>query len=126
MLGITDRQKEVLDFIVGYTMTNMQFPTIRRICVFLGATGTNSAMSHINALRAKGFLGTRQGAASRKGFYLTDMTKEIYKVAVTFTTPVKIWSDAPAPAVNWTYKDDANAYRKRWNQSSPVRRVSDV
>lgn len=53
---ITERQRDVLNFFVDSVIEKMRPPTIREICGLLGASGTNSAVTHLKALERKGYL----------------------------------------------------------------------
>ena len=55
MKGITDRQKEVLDFIANFTEENVCPPTVREIGDHFGIS-LRAVQDHIAALQKKGFI----------------------------------------------------------------------
>lgn len=59
---LTDRQKEVFDFLKSYTDEEGYPPTIRDICSEFGFSSTNAASRHLNALEKKGWI-ERNGSA---------------------------------------------------------------
>lgn len=64
MQGLTDRQKEILDFISRRIEEQGYPPTIREIGEFMGIRSTNGVNDHLKALERKGFL-KREGLKSR-------------------------------------------------------------
>jgi repressor LexA len=60
-MGITDRQKEVLDFIGAFQAREGFPPSIREICRALGLTSPGSLSKHLRALEAEGFLNSIPG-----------------------------------------------------------------
>ena len=59
MKQITDRQKEVLEFIADFTETNVYPPTVREISEHFGIS-LRAVQDHIAALQKKGYLTTEQ------------------------------------------------------------------
>lgn len=59
MKQITDRQKEVLEFIADFTETNVYPPTVREISEYFGIS-LRAVQDHIAALQKKGYLTTEQ------------------------------------------------------------------
>ncbi|MBD5399990.1 MAG: transcriptional repressor LexA [Treponema sp.] len=59
MKQITDRQKEVLDFIATFTEENVYPPTVREISEHFGIS-LRAVQDHISALQKKGYLSTEQ------------------------------------------------------------------
>ena len=59
MKQITERQKEVLDFIADFTETNVYPPTVREISEHFGIS-LRAVQDHIAALQKKGYLTTEQ------------------------------------------------------------------
>ncbi len=55
-MGITDRQKEVLDFIEAFQAREGFPPSIREICKAMGLTSPGSLLKHLRALENQGFL----------------------------------------------------------------------
>ena len=55
MIGLTDRQAEVLGFIDSFTKRHSYAPTIREIGEHFHMSG-KAAFDHITALKRKGFL----------------------------------------------------------------------
>ena len=62
MKGITDRQKEVLNYISAYTEENSYPPTVRDISDHFGIS-LRAVQDHILALQKKGFLSQSQKKA---------------------------------------------------------------
>jgi hypothetical protein len=55
MLGLTDKQKMILDFLVGYTVTNLSFPTIRRVARHIKIKSSTGVLNYYCALAKRGF-----------------------------------------------------------------------
>lgn len=53
---ITDRQKEILCFLVQYTFEHLYQPTIREMCERFNLTSTNGMAEHLRALEHKGYI----------------------------------------------------------------------
>ncbi len=68
MENLTDRQKQVLDFITGYIEKNGYPPALRDIAAHLGVNGTFGVMKHLDALEKKGYV--RRGSGSSRGIAL--------------------------------------------------------
>lgn len=64
MQGLTDRQREILEFITRRIEEQGYPPTIREIGEFMGIRSTNGVNDHLKALERKGFL-KREGLKSR-------------------------------------------------------------
>ena len=64
MQGLTDRQKEILEFITRRIEDQGYPPTIREIGEFMGIRSTNGVNDHLKALERKGFL-KRENLKSR-------------------------------------------------------------
>lgn len=73
MREITERQKEVLDFISGYVHTHAYPPTIREVAEFFSIS-IKGATDHIVALKKKGFL--KQGDKKSRTIELVKTGKE--------------------------------------------------
>ena len=56
MKGLTDRQKQILDFITVYIADRGYPPTIREIGKEMGIRSTNGVNDHLKALERKGYL----------------------------------------------------------------------
>lgn len=56
MTELTERQREVLDFIKTSTNNAGRPPTLREICIALGFKSTNAANDHLLALERKGYI----------------------------------------------------------------------
>ncbi|KAA0894216.1 transcriptional repressor LexA [Oryzomonas rubra] len=63
MIQLTDRQQEVLDFIISYQAEHGSSPTLREISAGIGTAGTAPAMVHLKALVKKGYLQHRKGSS---------------------------------------------------------------
>ncbi len=53
---LTDKQRNVLEFITEFSRDNGMPPTLREISAYIGTKGTVSALRHIEALEKKGFI----------------------------------------------------------------------
>ncbi len=62
MKNITNRQKEILDFITNYIKDNSFPPTYREIGYAFGITSTFGVKRHIDALNKKGYLNTESNS----------------------------------------------------------------
>jgi repressor LexA len=65
---LTDRQKQVLDFITGYVEKNGYPPALRDIAAHLAINGTFGVMKHLDALERKGYI--RRGSGDSRGIAL--------------------------------------------------------
>jgi len=54
MDGLTDRQREILEFVRGYAMARGYWPSFREIQKHFGFKSTNAVMGHLRALESKG------------------------------------------------------------------------
>ena len=59
MQPLTDRQRQVLDFIAGSLDRNGCPPTLREISDHISTKGTATAMAHLEALERKGYVQSR-------------------------------------------------------------------
>ena len=69
MNNLTQRQKQVLDFIIQFIETNGAPPTLREIAGHIGTNGTVTALRHVEAIAKKGYLKRREGFS--RGIVLT-------------------------------------------------------
>ncbi len=69
MENLTQRQQQVLDFIIQFIEANGAPPTLREISAHIGTCGTVTALHHIEAIEKKGYLRRREG--SSRGIVLT-------------------------------------------------------
>ena len=53
---LTERQQEILDYMKDFFCENQGFPTIREIGLEFGIRSPNGVMTHLKALRRKGYL----------------------------------------------------------------------
>lgn len=67
---LTERQKQVRDFIAAFSSTNGYGPSVRDIGKALGINSPNGVMCHIKALRDKNAIADSRGIA--RGFRATD------------------------------------------------------
>lgn len=56
--GLTDRQREVRDYVLGYWAENGYGPSYRDICAHFGFSGPGAVVGHIRALVRKGVIET--------------------------------------------------------------------
>lgn len=64
-MKLTKGQQGALAFIARYVGEHGYPPTMREVCVHLGATSTNAAATHIKALIDKGAVFRKERNASR-------------------------------------------------------------
>ena len=62
-LPITDRQREVFDFISAYCTRHGYGPTIREIMAHFGFSTTNAVTCHLRPLRKRGWLSWIDGTS---------------------------------------------------------------
>lgn len=65
---LTERQKEILDFLREFMGGEGYPPSLREICARFGINGPQNAAKHLDALEKKGFI--RRKAASSRGIEL--------------------------------------------------------
>jgi repressor LexA len=63
MQPLTERQRQVLDFIISYSDQYCCPPTLREISEHIGIKGTATAIVHLEALERKGYLSRREGSS---------------------------------------------------------------
>ena len=68
MDNLTERQRQVLDFVTGYIEENGYPPALRDIAAHLGVNGTFGVMKHLDALERKGHV--RRGGGNSRGIAL--------------------------------------------------------
>lgn len=67
---LTDRQRQVLDFVTSYLDEHGCPPTLREISDQIETKGTATAIAHLGALERKGYVQRREG--SSRGIMLTN------------------------------------------------------
>ncbi|MGB0888907.1 MAG: hypothetical protein ACPGWS_01365 [Solirubrobacterales bacterium] len=70
-MGVTTRQKGVLEYVRGYIAQHRRSPTIREIGDHFGIRSPNGVICHLKALRKKGLLDWTPGI-SRSILLITD------------------------------------------------------
>ena len=75
MENLTDRQKQVLDFITGYLEKYGYPPALRDIAGHLGVNGTFGVMKHLAALEKKGYV--RRDSGSSRGVALVQASHSV-------------------------------------------------
>lgn len=75
---ITQKQREVLDFIVSCVQIKNRLPTLREICSEKKYSSTNSATAHIVALCKKGYLDYSDAGSCKNKMSLTEKTRIEY------------------------------------------------
>lgn len=75
MENLTDRQKQVLDFITGYVAKYGYPPALRDIAAHLGINGTLGVMKHLAALEKKGYV--RRDSRSSRGIVLVHAPQSV-------------------------------------------------
>ena len=69
MENLTERQQQVLDFIIQCIEMHGAPPTLREISAHIGTQGTVTALHHVEAIEKKGYLRRKEG--SSRGIVLT-------------------------------------------------------
>ncbi len=93
MKKLTSRQKQVLDFIAGYSESHGFSPTLREISEHIGTSGTVTALRHIEAIEKKGYLQKKEGIS--RGIVLSGRTGNSVSVPIVGTVSAGL----PQPAV---------------------------
>lgn len=60
-IPLTERQREILNWIVAYIARNGFSPTVRELCLAFNFASPNGAMSHLLPLRKKGWIEWQEG-----------------------------------------------------------------
>lgn len=60
---ITDRQREVYDWLVAYCETKGYSPTIREMCKAFGFNSPNGALCHLHPLRKRGWISWQENTS---------------------------------------------------------------
>ena len=92
MSSLTERQKQVLDYIQSHIDNDGYPPTLREICAHLGVSGKVSATRHLDALEKKGYI---KRDSSSRGIALTTPTTDSASIPVAGT----VQAGALAPAL---------------------------
>jgi len=92
MPELTERNKQVLDFIREYIEAHGYPPSIREIAAHLGVSGTVGVVKHLNALERGGYIRRMRG--SSRGLSLTGSTP---RASVPIVGTVR--AGAPQPAI---------------------------
>lgn len=67
MNGLTERQKDILGFIIGFTFDHLYQPSMREIGEEFGIGSTNAVNDHLRALQRKGYLVSFDGLSRALG-----------------------------------------------------------
>ncbi|MEA3297022.1 MAG: transcriptional repressor LexA [candidate division Zixibacteria bacterium] len=91
--SLTNRQREILEFIRDQIRTRGNSPTIREIGRRFGISSTNGVRQHITALIKKGFL--KKQALISRGLELTQrITEDIGRIPLVGSVPAGLPIDA--------------------------------
>lgn len=63
MRDLTQRQREIFDFVLRSLREEGSIPSIREICQAFGFSSTNAVNTHLDALVKKGYINRRPGSA---------------------------------------------------------------
>ncbi len=92
MRDLTERQREILDYIAQFTDDNAYAPTVREICEHFNIS-IRAVQDHISALQKKGVLSiTRHRSRSMR---VVDDKRTKKKAPVCVSIPIVISGDAP-------------------------------
>ncbi len=82
--SLTDRQKQILDYVVTYFGDHGQVPSLREIGDAVGISSTNGVMDHLRSLSRKGHVDISNVGTSKSRAYrvtrLTDGTQVAAKL----------------------------------------------
>jgi SOS-response transcriptional repressor LexA len=106
MVKLTQRQAEILEFYLAYTLDNLAQPEIRHICAVFEIASTNAIVDHFRALQRKGYFKNHGKRCSRGDigittnalrFAIANMTnyKEVAEVLL------KKWTMNPDFRIDW-------------------------
>jgi repressor LexA len=71
MVKLTDRQREILEYIVVYTLRHLYQPTLREIGDKFNIRSTNGVSDHLKNLQRKGYLQLNSPSPAR-ALHITD------------------------------------------------------
>ena len=63
MIGLTKRQRQILDFVLAAQQAGDAIPTLREIAARFGFKSSRAAADHLDALKRKGFIESEPGKA---------------------------------------------------------------
>lgn len=63
MIGLTKRQRQILEFVLSVQRAGESTPTLREIAAHFGFRSSRAAADHLDALKKKGFLESEPGKA---------------------------------------------------------------
>ncbi len=98
--ALTDKQKEVYDFIRRHTHVNRIPPSVREVMKNFGWSSPQSAYQHMNALEKKRFLESKNGR-----FWPVEPTEEA-KLEVFRAQPVAGVETVPLPVTSFLRNED--------------------
>jgi hypothetical protein len=98
--GLTDKQKEVYEFIREQTNTNRIPPSVREVMKNFGWSSPQSAFQHMNALERKRLLEVRRGR-----FWPVEPTEET-KIGMFRALPVAPAQSSPLPVTSFLRTQD--------------------
>ena len=76
---LTERQEEILSYIVDFIRDNLMPPTLREVGKRFGIGSTNGVVDHLKTLERKGYIRRQDGAQSR-GIKLTQKARDKYNL----------------------------------------------
>ena len=85
---LTDRQKEILEFIASTVDQRGVAPTFREIGDALGIRSTNGVADHVKALERKGYIERPGGRGSARSIRLTDRATGSFHDESTVAVPL--------------------------------------
>lgn len=92
MRGLTERQREVLDFIAQFSDDNAYAPTVREICEHFNIS-IRAVQDHVAALQKKGYLSVTRHRS--RSMHVVNDTRKEKKQPTFFTVPIVISGEAP-------------------------------
>jgi repressor LexA len=103
MQTLTERQKQVLNFIEAKQSQEGITPTFREIAAHFKFSSPNAALAHVKGLRRKGYLKVNEGRA--RALQLTNPNSRKLRV-VPRVVPVPIYGHIPAGGPNDAVQED--------------------
>lgn len=117
-IPLTDRQEEMLDFIVLYNVDNGYLPSFREIGRQMSITSTNGVRCHLEALERKGWLTFTRNRA--RAISLTDKARTEYNLRSLGKSAVEALGSLEMLVEDFPNNVDLGACRKPYDGAQAV------
>lgn len=94
---LTQRQREVLDWLLAETTDRQRLPTRRDLAAYLGATSAHAAQDYVRILEDKGYLARTPRGARREDLVRIVRDSHGRPVHLTWTVDTDIDTDTHPP-----------------------------